>query len=41
MALPFDVKPEDIQATLTDGVLEVRILKPAEENAAGKRIPVR
>jgi HSP20 family protein len=41
VALPFDVKPEDIQATMNDGVLEVRIPKPAEEKASGKRIPVR
>jgi HSP20 family protein len=39
--LPFDVKPEDIQATLNDGVLEVRIPKPAEATLKGKRIPVK
>ena len=39
--LPFDVKPEDIQATLNDGVLEVRIPKPAESTSNGKRILVK
>jgi HSP20 family protein len=39
--LPFDVKPEDIQATLNDGVLEVRVPKPAESTSNGKRIPVK
>jgi HSP20 family protein len=31
LPLAGDVKPEQITATLTDGVLEVRIPKPAEE----------
>jgi HSP20 family protein len=39
--LPFDVKPEDIQATVNDGVLEVRIRKPAESKSPPKRIPVK
>jgi HSP20 family protein len=39
--LPWDVKPEDIQATLNDGVLQVRIPKPAEAASNGKRIPVK
>jgi HSP20 family protein len=39
--LPFDVKPEDIQAKLNDGVLEVRVPKPAEATLKGKRIPVK
>jgi len=39
--LPFDVKPDHIQATLNDGVLEVQIPKPAEATLNGKRIPVK
>jgi HSP20 family protein len=38
--LPFDVNPDDVQATLNEGVLEVRIPKPAESKSEGKRIPV-
>jgi HSP20 family protein len=40
MALPFEVKPEQIQATMKDGVLEVRIPKPAETKPEAKKISV-
>jgi HSP20 family protein len=39
--LGFDAKPEDVQATLVDGVLEVRIRKPAETQPNTRRIPVK
>jgi HSP20 family protein len=39
--LGFDVNPEDIQATLIDGVLEVRIPKPPETQPNARRIPVK
>jgi HSP20 family protein len=41
VALPFDVNPDDIQATMNDGVLEVRIPKPPETKSPGRQIPVR
>ncbi len=41
MPLPAGVTAEQIQATLNDGVLEVRIPKPAEAKAEAKKIPVR
>ncbi len=41
MPLPSGVTPEQIQATLNDGVLEVHIPKPAEVKAEAKKIPVR
>jgi HSP20 family protein len=40
LPLPYDVKPDDVHATLNDGVLEVRIPKPPESRSEGKRIPV-
>lgn len=40
MALPAGVTPEQIQANLKDGVLEVRIPKPAEAGSEPKKIPV-
>jgi HSP20 family protein len=39
--LPFDAKPEDVQATMSDGVLEVRIPKPAESKPRGARINIK
>jgi HSP20 family protein len=39
--LPFDVRPEDVQAAMNDGVLEVPIPKPAEAKSDAKRIQVR
>jgi HSP20 family protein len=41
MALPTGVTPEQIQATLNDGVLEVRIPKPAEVKTEAKKIQVK
>ena len=38
--LPFDVTPEQITATLTDGVLQVQITKPVEAKPAVTKIPV-
>ena len=39
--LGFDAKPEDIQASMNDGVLEIRIPKPAQMKSGGARIPVK
>ena len=39
--LPVDVKPEDVQASMSDGVLEVRIRKPTQTKSEGTRIPVK
>lgn len=41
MPLPTGVTSEQIQAKLTDGVLEVRIPKPAEAKTEAKKIPVK
>ncbi len=39
--LPFDVRPEQITANYTDGVLEVRIPRPAQEQQSQpQRIPL-
>ena len=38
--LPFEIQPEQIQASLADGVLEVRIPRPASSQTEPKRIPV-
>jgi HSP20 family protein len=38
--LPFDVTPDQITATLKDGVLEVQVPKPAEAKPQAKQIPV-
>jgi HSP20 family protein len=40
LPLPFDVTPEQMKATLTDGVLEVQIPKPAEAKPTATKIPV-
>jgi HSP20 family protein len=40
LPLPFDVKPEQIQATYTDGVLEIRIPKPPEAQPQPQKIQV-
>jgi len=40
LVLPFDVTPEQIKATLTDGVLEVRIPKPLETKPEVRKVPV-
>ena len=39
--LPVDAKPEDIQATMNDGVLEVRIPRPAQSKPEAKKIAVK
>src|SRR4051794_16175992 len=39
--LGFDVDPEKVQADLRDGVLELRIPKPAEAKSSARRVPVR
>jgi HSP20 family protein len=41
MPLPAGVTPEQIQANLKDGVLEVRVPKPAEGKAEPKKIAVK
>lgn len=41
MPLPAGVTPEQIQATLKDGVLEVRVPKPAEAKTEAKKIEVK
>lgn len=38
--LPFPVKPEQIQASFHNGVLEIRIPKPAEQKPSEYRIPI-
>ena len=38
--VPFEVNPEDVQANMSDGVLEIRIRKPAESKKAASRIQV-
>ena len=40
LPLPFEVNLDQIQATIRDGVLEVRIPRPAEKKAEAKRIQV-
>jgi HSP20 family protein len=39
--LGFDAKPEDIQASMNEGVLEIRIPKPAQMKSAATRIAVK
>jgi HSP20 family protein len=39
--LPFDVKPEDVEAKMSDGVLEIRVPKPPEAKRQGTRVPVK
>lgn len=41
MALPTGVKPDQIQAKLLDGVLEVRIPRPAAAKPETKKIPIK
>ena len=40
LPLPFEVQADQIQATMTDGVLEVRVNKPVELKPEPKKIPV-
>jgi HSP20 family protein len=39
--LPFEVQADQVSASYNDGVLEVRIPKPAQEQAQPQRIPLR
>jgi HSP20 family protein len=41
LPLPFEVQPDQIQASMNDGVLEVRIPQPANKPAEARKIPVR
>ena len=41
LPLPVDLNPDQIQATMSDGVLEVRIPRPAESKPEVKEIPVK
>jgi HSP20 family protein len=38
--IPFEVEPEQIKATYTDGVLEIAMPRPAEAAPETKQIPV-
>src|SRR5262249_25479015 len=38
--VPFEVKPEQVTATLTDGVLEIQIPKPLASKPEPTKIPV-
>jgi HSP20 family protein len=40
LPVPFEVQPEQIRASMTDGVLEVRIPRPVESPTEPKKIPV-
>lgn len=40
LPIPFDVKPEQIKATYSDGVLEIQIPKPARTSPEPKKINV-
>lgn len=40
LPLPFEVQPDQIQANMRDGVLEVRIPRPAGTKSSAKKIPV-
>ena len=39
--LPAEVNPDQVQATMDNGVLEVRIPKPSESRSQAKKIPIR
>ena len=41
LPLPYAVDPLRIDATLSDGVLEIRIPKPPGQHETARRIPVR
>jgi HSP20 family protein len=41
LPLPFEVSPDQIQASMNNGVLEVRILRPAQAKTEAKRIQVK
>jgi HSP20 family protein len=40
LPVPFEVQPEQIRASMTDGVLEVRIPRPMDSPTEPKKIPV-
>jgi len=40
LPLPFEVKPDQITATLKDGVLEVKIPKPEVTSPAATKVPI-
>jgi HSP20 family protein len=40
LPVPFEVQPEQIRASMTDGVLEVRIPRPVESRTEPKKVPV-
>jgi HSP20 family protein len=39
--LPFEAQPDEIQASMADGVLEVRIPRPPEQKSEPRRITVK
>jgi HSP20 family protein len=41
LPVPFEIQPEQVEASFKDGILEVRLPKPAEEKAASKQIPIK
>lgn len=41
LALPFEIKPEKIEANFKEGVLEVRVPKPSEKKPQAQKIAVR
>lgn len=40
LPLPFEVKPDQVQATVNDGVLEIRVPKPTEPKPEPQKIPI-
>ncbi|MCL4498929.1 MAG: Hsp20/alpha crystallin family protein [Chloroflexi bacterium] len=40
LPLPFDVAPDKIEATFNEGVLELRIPKPAEQKSTSQKISI-
>lgn len=40
LPLPFEVTPDEVTATLTDGVLEIKIPKPAVSTPTATKIPI-
>ncbi len=41
IALPFEAKPEDIDAEFKNGVLMVRVQRPREPERSGSKVPIR
>ena len=41
LPLPFEAQPDQVRASMSDGVLEVRIPRPVEQTPEATRIPVK